>query len=169
MNRRNYSVFLLLLLLLLSSCKDWKAEEQAEQKKLRAEARFGCEYDSVRVKLGIPTILEGWRIVSIDKHLERYIKDEQYPYHKWKYVYIDEEGKIEKEIDEYYSGQVFYDEVWDDYDWFKLKVIYDYKAEGEKMSYVYTDPDNWDNSRKTEITKEQADSLMNSWGISYDG
>lgn len=169
MNEKIYSVFLLLLLLLLSSCKDWKAEEQAEQKKLRAEARFGCEYDSVRVKLGIPTILEGWRIVSIDKHRERYRKDEQYPCHQWKYVYIDEEGQIEKEIDKYYSGQEYIDEVWDGFYSFKLEVIYDYKAEGEKMSYMYTDPDNWENSHKVEITKEQADSLMNSWGISYDG
>lgn len=167
--KEHYTIICLLsLVFLLASCGKILKKQQA---KLRSMARYGVEYDSVRAELGIPTILEGWRIVSIDKHRERYIKDEQYPCHHWKYVLIDEEGQIEKEIDEYYSGQEFFDEVWDAYDLFKLEVIYDYKAEGEKMSYMYTDPGNYnrENMPKVEITKEQADSLLASWGISYDG
>lgn len=168
MNRRNYSVFLLLLLLLLSSCKDWKAEEQAEQKKLRAEARYGIEYDSVRAELGIPTMSSSWQVLKVDPRYEDYIKYDQDPYHKYKYVYIDEEGRIEKEVDMYQTGQKYDNEIGEG-PAFYLWVIYDYKAEGEKFTYWYTDPDNWKNLERTEITKEQADSLMTSWGISYDG
>lgn len=159
-------ICLLSLVFLLASCGKIVKKQQA---KLRSMARYGVEYDSVRAELGIPTISSSWQVLKVDPRYEYYIKYDQDPYHKYKYVYIDEEGQIEKEIDKYYSGQEYIDEVWDGFYSFKLEVIYDYKAEGEKMSYMYTDPDNWENSHKVEITKEQADSLMNSWGISYDG
>jgi len=115
----------LLLLLLLSGCKDLEAEKQARLAKYRAEARFGYDYDSVRVKLGIPTISKEWEVSFVSKERENYTKEDKYPYHFSKSVFIDEKGCVEKEVDYYYSGQRYENLAYDGSS-LRLMVIYDY-------------------------------------------
>lgn len=168
---------------LTSSCL---LRHHSSNKEARYGIRYGIEYNDVRDSLGIPRLPKDWIMVYEDSMFCDYRPiDEIPPCHVDKLVtLVDDNIILEKDT---YTAGVYYINGSGDKLRKELSVIYFYvdpmslvrdgivykEAEGRyrkykkgfNYEYVYGGSDAFD---PPVITKEQADSIMNSWGITYN-
>ena len=149
------------------------------------KAQYGKEYNSVRDSLGIPPIHKWWKTLHCDSCYTIYGTRAVIPPCRYKKTVIYKSGQIEFEIDEYTAGEQFVDGAYDRHRR-DLWVYYFYVEplsliKNETDSLYYFDSDKFrlfkkgfnytfgfDAIERHVISKEQADSIMNSWGITYN-
>lgn len=144
---------------------------------------FGMGFNEERKKIGLPVLSENWKykkIIGGDGKTERWINPRpKYPCQLIKTVTFDQNKKIIYEKNTYYGVNTFpsidagdatmTESLFISYyfqdekrknDWSKEKL----KKKGWNCSFY---SQKTQSSGNTEITKEQADSILVAWGIKY--
>lgn len=154
-------------------------------RKENVNGQYGVEYNDVRKSLGIPTIPKWWNTFQGDSVVSEYGTHAIIPPCHYRKIVIYESGQLEYEIDNYTAGEQYIDGALDRHrkdlrvyyfyvdpltliknetdSLFRLK---EYEMFRKGLNYTYDFGDGIENYKI--ITKEQADSIMKAWGISYN-
>ena len=173
------------LLWILLACSMLVVSCRFFRDKPNPKARYGKEYNSVRDSLGIPPIHKWWKTLDCDSCYSVYGTRAVIPPCRYKKTVFYESGQIEFEIDEYTAGEQYKDGALDRH----RKNLHAYYFYVEPLSLIRNNIDSLCRMKEYEmfkkginyaydfgdgiedykvITKEQADSIMNSWGITYN-